>query len=148
LSFHLGFSSARFFASLGRERAKHDFVAIHIHDEREKVLPNIGIITLEMLRPATKSRSTRPIAQHGRVSPVSSMNTKQNFHARFGGTILTESRCKPEDYLPPLRSFFKQRGAPSSYSVMNNIDNYISKFPIASLPCRKFTILHRRLITL
>src|SRR5256886_13377516 len=41
------FQGPDFSRALAVSGRRHDFVAIHIHDEREKVLPNIGIITLE-----------------------------------------------------------------------------------------------------
>jgi uncharacterized protein (DUF58 family) len=40
------FQAPDFSRSLAVSGRRHDFVAIHIHDERERVLPNIGIITL------------------------------------------------------------------------------------------------------
>src|ERR1700757_5225264 len=41
------FQAPDFSRALAVSGRRHDFVAIQIHDEREKVLPNIGIITLE-----------------------------------------------------------------------------------------------------
>ncbi len=41
------FQAPDFSRSLAVSGRRHDFVAIHIHDERERALPNIGIITLE-----------------------------------------------------------------------------------------------------
>src|SRR5439155_10274692 len=41
------FQAADFSRSLAVSGRRHDFVAIQIQDEREKSLPNVGIITLE-----------------------------------------------------------------------------------------------------
>src|SRR5216110_3993027 len=41
------FQAPDFSQALAVTGRRHDFVAIQIHDEQEKVLPNVGIITLE-----------------------------------------------------------------------------------------------------
>ena len=41
------FQAGDFSRELAVTGRRHDFIAIHVQDEREKVLPNIGIITLE-----------------------------------------------------------------------------------------------------
>src|ERR1700693_5766207 len=41
------FQAPDFSHALAVSGRRHDFIAIHVQDEREKVLPNIGIITLE-----------------------------------------------------------------------------------------------------
>src|SRR5947208_13384178 len=41
------FQAPDFSQALAVSGRRHDFVAIHIHDERERALPNVGIITLE-----------------------------------------------------------------------------------------------------
>src|SRR5206468_5447700 len=41
------FQAPDFSQALAVSGRRHDFIAIHIQDERETVLPNIGIITLE-----------------------------------------------------------------------------------------------------
>src|SRR6201987_3468450 len=41
------FQAPDFSRALAVSGRRHDFIAIHIRDERERVLPNIGIITLE-----------------------------------------------------------------------------------------------------
>src|SRR5207247_4827786 len=47
LFFISDFQDPDFSRALAVSGRRHDFVASQIHDEREKVLPNIGIITLE-----------------------------------------------------------------------------------------------------
>src|SRR6202048_2077922 len=41
------FTAPHFLHPLAVSARRHDFIAIHVQDEREKVLPNIGIVTLE-----------------------------------------------------------------------------------------------------
>src|SRR4051794_5787580 len=41
------FQTSDFSRQLAVSGRRHDFIAVHIEDERERVLPNIGIITLE-----------------------------------------------------------------------------------------------------
>src|SRR2546427_8025393 len=59
------FQAPDFSQALAVSGRRHDFIAIHIQDEREKGLPNIGIITMENTETAeqieinTADRSTR-----------------------------------------------------------------------------------------
>src|SRR4030081_722115 len=89
---------------------RHDLIAVHIQDEREQVLPNIGIITLEdaetgeQIEINTANRTTRTrfvdLANEQEVGLLRTLR-RNNIDAialRTG-----------EDYLPALRSFFKQR---------------------------------------
>src|SRR6202048_4279264 len=41
------FQAPDFSRALAVTARRHDFIAVHVNDEREKVLPNIGIVTLE-----------------------------------------------------------------------------------------------------
>src|SRR5207249_2772189 len=41
------FQAPDFSHTLAVSGRRHDFIAVHIQDEREQVLPNVGIITLE-----------------------------------------------------------------------------------------------------
>ena len=84
--------------------------AIQVQDEREKVLPNIGIITLEdaetgdQIEINTADRATRTRfvdlanAQQAELTGTLRRNNIDAIALRTG-----------EDYLPALRSFFKQR---------------------------------------
>src|SRR3989454_1523858 len=104
------FQAPDFSRALAVSGRRHDFVAIQIHDEREKVLPNIGIITLEdaetgeQVEINTADRTTRTrfsdlINEH--ETELSRTLRRNN----IDGIALQTGR----DYLPPLRSFFKQR---------------------------------------
>ncbi|MGH8101764.1 MAG: DUF58 domain-containing protein, partial [Chthoniobacterales bacterium] len=89
---------------------RHDFVAIQVHDERERALPNIGIITLEDAETGeqieintsdrtTRTRFTQEAEDHeADLSRTLRRNNIDQIALRTG-----------EDYLPALRSFFKQR---------------------------------------
>ena len=104
------FQTQDFSRQLAVSGRHHDFIAIHIQDEREKVLPNIGIITLEdaetgeQIEINTGDRNARDrfnsIAEAGRAELNRTLrrNNIDAISLRTG-----------EDYLPALRSFFKQR---------------------------------------
>src|SRR6201993_2127328 len=89
---------------------RHDFIAVRIEDERETVLPNVGIITLEdaetgeQIEINTADRTTRTVFQDlviGFETELSRTLRRNNID-----TITLQTG---RDYLPPLRSFFKQR---------------------------------------
>ena len=104
------FQTPDFSQALAVSSRRHDFVAIQIHDEREKVLPNIGIITLEdaetgeQIEINTAERTTRARfaqeaeQQEAELSRTLRKNNIDRIALRTG-----------EEYLPALRAFFKQR---------------------------------------
>jgi uncharacterized protein (DUF58 family) len=104
------FQAPDFSKSLAVSGRRHDFIAVHVQDEREKVLPNIGIITLEdaetgdQIEINTADRTTRTRfvdlanAQQAELTRTLRRNNIDAIALRTG-----------EDYLPALRSFFKQR---------------------------------------
>ncbi len=104
------FQAPDFSHALAVSGRRHDFIAIHIQDEREKVLPSIGIITLEdaesgeQIEVNTMERATRQRftdfadEQEADLSRTLRRNNIDVIALRTG-----------EDYLPALRSFFKQR---------------------------------------
>jgi uncharacterized protein (DUF58 family) len=104
------FQAPDFSQALAVSARRHDFIAIHIHDEREKVFPNIGIITLEdaetgeQIEINTADRTTRAgftdlvDRQERELSRMLRRNHIDAIGLRTG-----------DDYLPALRSFFKQR---------------------------------------
>jgi uncharacterized protein (DUF58 family) len=89
---------------------RHDLIAVRIQDERERVLPNIGIVTLEdaetgeQIEINTADRNVR-----SRFSSLA--ETRQNELVR----VLRRSKIDRidlrtgDDYLPALRTFFKNR---------------------------------------
>jgi uncharacterized protein (DUF58 family) len=104
------FQAPDFTKSLAVSGRRHDFVAVQVQDEREKALPSIGIITLEdaetgeQIEIDTSNRSTRTSfvdlanEQQAQLSRTLRRNNIDAITLRTG-----------EDYLPALRSFFKQR---------------------------------------
>jgi uncharacterized protein (DUF58 family) len=89
---------------------RHDFIAIHIRDEREKALPNIGIITLEdaetgdQIEINTADRGTR-----ARFTDLADENETDLSRTLRRNNIDAIALQTGRDYLPALRSFFKQR---------------------------------------
>jgi uncharacterized protein (DUF58 family) len=104
------FQAPDFSHALAVSGRRHDFIAIHIQDEREKVLPNVGIITLEdaetgqQIELNTADRATR--ARFANLADVAAAELSRTLrHSNIEAIALRTS----EDYLPALRSFFKQR---------------------------------------
>ncbi len=104
------FQAPDFSRALGVSGRRHDFVAIHIHDERERALPNIGIITLEdaetgdQIEINTADRTTR-----ARFSGLVDDREQELARVLRRNNIDAIALQTGKDYLPQLRSFFKQR---------------------------------------
>ena len=104
------FQAPDFSRALALSGRRHDFIAIHIRDEREKVLPNIGIITLEdaetdeQIEINTADRGTR-----GRFTDLASEHENDLARTLRRNNIDAIALQTGKDYLPALRSFFKQR---------------------------------------
>src|SRR4026207_2272990 len=105
------FQAPDFSRALAVSGRRHDFIAIHIRDEREKVLPNIGIIMLEdaetgeQIEINTADRGTR-----GRFSELVDEREQELTRVLRRNNIDAIALQTGKDYLPQLRSFFKQRG--------------------------------------
>jgi uncharacterized protein (DUF58 family) len=104
------FQTGDFSRSLAVSGRRHDFIAIHIEDERERAIPNIGIITLEdaetgeQLELNTADRATR--TRFAQLAEEQESELKRTLRRNNIDAI---SLRTGDDYLPPLRSFFKQR---------------------------------------
>ncbi len=104
------FQAPDFSHALAVSGRRHDFIAIHIQDEREKVLPNIGIITLEdaesgeQIEVNTMDRATRR-----RFTDFADEHEAELSRTLRRSNIDAIALRTGEDYLPALRSFFKQR---------------------------------------
>jgi uncharacterized protein (DUF58 family) len=104
------FQTEDFSRALAVTARRHDLIAIRIQDERESVLPPVGIITLEDAETgdqieinAADSNVRRQFAQLAQAQLTETMRVlRQNRIDRI------ELRTGV-DYLPALRSFFKQR---------------------------------------
>src|SRR5439155_1608368 len=98
------FQTPDFSRALAVSGQRHDFVAIHIHDEREKLLPNIGIIMLEdaetgeQLEINTSERGTRT-----RFAQLADERAAELARILRRNNIDAISLKTNEDYLPALR---------------------------------------------
>jgi uncharacterized protein (DUF58 family) len=104
------FQAPDFSRTLAVSGRRHDFIAIQIRDERERSLPNVGIITLEdaetgeQIEINTADRKTRTVF----TDLVTGFETELSRTLRRNN-VDTITLQTGRDYLPPLRSFFKQR---------------------------------------
>ena len=104
------FQAPDFSRALAVSGRRHDFIAIHVRDERERVLPNIGIITLEdaetdeQIVINTADRGTRV-----RFTDLASEHETDLARTLRRNNIDAIALQTGRDYLPALRSFFKQR---------------------------------------
>jgi uncharacterized protein (DUF58 family) len=104
------FQTQDFSHALAVSARRHDFVAIQIQDEREQALPNVGIIMLEdaetgeQIEINTADRSTR-----ARFSDLANEKSQELGRTLRSNNIDAITLRTTEDYLPMLRSFFKQR---------------------------------------
>ena len=104
------FQAPDFSKALAVTARRHDFIALQIQDERETVFPNIGIITLEdaetgeQIEINTADRSTR-----ARFNDLAQKQEADLLKTLRRHNIDTIALRTGEDYLPALRSFFKQR---------------------------------------
>src|ERR1041385_3769516 len=104
------FQAPDFSHTLAVSGRRHDFIAIHIQDEREKFLPDIGIITLEdaetgeQIEVSTMDRTTRR-----RFTDLADEREAELSRKLRRNNIDAIALHTGEDYLPALRSFFKQR---------------------------------------
>jgi uncharacterized protein (DUF58 family) len=104
------FQTRDFSKALAVTSRRHDFIAMQIHDEREKAFPNIGIITLEdaetgeQIEVNTADRSTRT-----RFNELATRQQTELLRTLRRNNIDTVALRTGDDYLPALRTFFKQR---------------------------------------
>ncbi len=104
------FQAPDFSRTLAVSGRRHDFIAVHIQDEREQVLPNVGIITLEdaetgeQIEINTADRGTRT-----RFSDLADEKAHDLSRTLRRNNIDAITLRTSEDYLPALRSFFKLR---------------------------------------
>src|SRR5712675_1313671 len=105
------FQAPDFSRTLAVSGRRHDFIAVHVQDEREETLPNVGIITLEDAETgeqieinAADSNVRRQFA--GLVDERDQELTRVLRRNNIDAIALQTGK----DYLPQLRSFFKKRG--------------------------------------
>jgi uncharacterized protein (DUF58 family) len=104
------FQTSDFSRQLSVSGRRHDFIALHIQDEREENLPNIGIITLEdaetgeQIEINTGDKTTR-----ARFSAMAETQRTELYRTLRRNSIDAISLRTGQNYLPAMRSFFKQR---------------------------------------
>lgn len=104
------FQAPDFSHALAVSGRRHDFIAVRIQDERETVLPNVGIITLEdaetgeQIEINTGDRNTRT-----QFSDLAEQNARDLTRTLRRNNIDAITLRTSEDYLPALRAFFKTR---------------------------------------
>lgn len=104
------FQTGDFSRELSVTGRRHDCIAVHIQDQREEYLPNVGIIMLEdaetgeQIEINTADRETRE-----RFGALAEANRAELNRTLRRNSIDAISLRTGEDYLPALRSFFKQR---------------------------------------
>jgi uncharacterized protein (DUF58 family) len=104
------FQAEDFSHTLAVSGRRHDFIAVRIQDERETVLPNVGMITLEdaetgeQIEINTADRTTR-----ARFSILADEQARDLARTLRRNNIDAITLSTTEDYLPALRSFFKSR---------------------------------------
>ena len=104
------FQTGDFSRELSVSGRRHDFIAVHVQDQREEMLPNVGLITLEdaetgeQLEINTADRTTR--ARFSALAETRRAELNRTLRRNSIDAILLRTG---EDYLPALRSFFKQR---------------------------------------
>jgi uncharacterized protein (DUF58 family) len=92
---------------------RHDLIALHIQDPREKELPNVGIISLEdaetgeIVELNTARASVRK--RFNELSLERALQLRSDLRAEGVDTVQLYTD-KP--YIPPLQRFFKSRGRP------------------------------------
>ena len=104
------FQAPDFSHTLAVSGRRHDFIAVRVEDERETVLPNVGIITLEdaetgeQIEINTADRNART-----RFSDLAEQNARDLTRTLRRNNIDAITLRTSEDYLPALRSFFRLR---------------------------------------
>lgn len=104
------FQTGDFSRELSVSGRRHDFIAVHVQDQREEVLPNVGIITLEDAETGDQIEiNTADRATRGRFSALAETKRAELNRTLRRNSIDAISLRTGEDYLPALRAFFKQR---------------------------------------
>ena len=104
------FQTGDFSRQLAVSGRRHDFIALHIQDQREENLPNIGIITLEDAETGEQIEiNTGDRGARARFSALAETQRAELSRTLRRANIDAIALRTGENYLPALRSFFKQR---------------------------------------
>jgi uncharacterized protein (DUF58 family) len=92
---------------------RHDLIALHVEDPREKELPNVGIIALEdaetgeIIELDTARAAVRK--RFNKLSLERSQRLRNDLRAEGVDAVQLRTDLP---YIPPLQRFFKSRGRP------------------------------------
>jgi uncharacterized protein (DUF58 family) len=104
------FQAPDFSHALAVSARRHDFIAIHVQDERETVLPNVGMITLEDAETGEQIEiNTADRGIRARYGDLAEENARELTRTLRRSNIDAITLRTSEDYLPALRAFFKLR---------------------------------------
>jgi uncharacterized protein (DUF58 family) len=104
------FQAPDFSHALAVSGRRHDFIAIHVEDEREEFLPNIGIISLEDAESGEQIEiNTADRATRRRFAELAEEKKAELARTLRRNNIDAVALRTGQDYLPALRAFFKQR---------------------------------------
>jgi uncharacterized protein (DUF58 family) len=104
------FQTGDFSRQLAVSGRRYDFIALHVQDQRERLLPNVGIITLEdsetgeQIEINTADRTTRD-----RFAEIARERHEELARTLRRHNIDAITLETGKDYVPALRSFFKAR---------------------------------------
>ncbi len=104
------FQTPDFSRELAVTARRHDLIALQVRDERETVLPNVGIVTLEDAETGEQIEiNTSDRAMRSRFSEMALKQEAELLRTFRRNHIDTIALKTGEDYLTALRTFFKQR---------------------------------------
>jgi uncharacterized protein (DUF58 family) len=104
------FQAPDFSHALAVSGRRHDFIAVYVQDQREKALPNIGMITLEDAETGEQIEiNTADRRIRTRFADLADEHAEGLSRTLRRNNIDAIVLRTGEDYLPALRSFFKQR---------------------------------------
>ena len=104
------FQTGDFSRQLAVSGRRHDFIALHIQDQREENLPNIGIITLEDAETGEQIEiNTGDRGARARFNALAETQRAELNRTLRRANIDVIALRTGENYLPALRFFFKQR---------------------------------------
>jgi uncharacterized protein (DUF58 family) len=104
------FQAPDFSHALAVSARRHDFIAVHVQDERETVLPNVGMIALEDAETGEQIEiNTADRGIRARYGDLAEENARALARTLRRNNIDAITLRTSEDYLPALRAFFKLR---------------------------------------
>ena len=105
------FMDTNFDKSLKIARNKHDIVALRIHDDREEILPNVGLLKVE----DAESGEMRWVDSSNKKVRTNYNNNYREFEKELKQNLQSSGVDHIDiktgkDYIKPLMNFFKNRG--------------------------------------